>query len=294
MEHTQPNGSTGPTSTATDRPVKKMVVFMGELNSRQADGASRVCGSCGAQYEPIRVNQKYCGNPCSWDKGWQRECEGCGEQYQTRHSDQRYCSKPCAFKHGDLGAKAHPAKADSVMYKRWSRKAARSMKKQRKLALRREFLATKIRTCPECEQAYEAEYYGQVYCSKTCQRRKKTRTKTPLLRARKHGVVSEAIDPIKVFVRDDWKCQQCNCETPRELRGGIEDNAPEMDHIVPLSKGGSHTYENVQCLCRKCNGIKSDTHFTDLDMTRAFRSQASRISQSHIGQGEGGCTAWAA
>jgi 5-methylcytosine-specific restriction endonuclease McrA len=30
----------------------------------------------------------------------------------------------------------------------------------------------------------------------------------------------------------------------------------EMDHIIPLSKGGKHTLDNVQPLCRKCNREK--------------------------------------
>jgi len=66
-------------------------------------------------------------------------------------------------------------------------------------------------------------------------------------------VVYERIDPIKIFKRDNWKCKLCDIDTPRTLRGTIEDNAPELDHIMPLALGGSHTANNVQCLCRKCN-----------------------------------------
>jgi 5-methylcytosine-specific restriction endonuclease McrA len=35
--------------------------------------------------------------------------------------------------------------------------------------------------------------------------------------------------------------------------------APTLDHIVPLSKGGSHTYDNLQCACFRCNcAVKRD------------------------------------
>jgi 5-methylcytosine-specific restriction endonuclease McrA len=30
-----------------------------------------------------------------------------------------------------------------------------------------------------------------------------------------------------------------------------------LDHIVPLAKGGTHTWNNVQCTCRRCNAGKA-------------------------------------
>jgi 5-methylcytosine-specific restriction endonuclease McrA len=46
-------------------------------------------------------------------------------------------------------------------------------------------------------------------------------------------------------------------DTPKTLSGTCDRNAPELDHIVPVSRGGLHTYENTQCLCRSCNGWKA-------------------------------------
>jgi 5-methylcytosine-specific restriction endonuclease McrA len=49
-----------------------------------------------------------------------------------------------------------------------------------------------------------------------------------------------------VFARDDHRCQYC---------GG---NADSIDHIVPRSRGGGHSWDNVAAACRACNLSKRD------------------------------------
>lgn len=77
-------------------------------------------------------------------------------------------------------------------------------------------------------------------------------------KARQRGLHAESVNHLEVFARDGWKCQLCGCNTPTRLRGGCSPNAPELDHIIPLSKGGPHTYANTQCACRRCNLDKRD------------------------------------
>ena len=48
-------------------------------------------------------------------------------------------------------------------------------------------------------------------------------------------------------------------DTPRELRGKFQPNSPEIDHIIPLSRGGAHSVLNCACACRKCNGDKGNS-----------------------------------
>ena len=33
----------------------------------------------------------------------------------------------------------------------------------------------------------------------------------------------------------------------------------QIDHIIPMNKGGKTTEDNLQVLCRQCNGLKSDS-----------------------------------
>jgi 5-methylcytosine-specific restriction endonuclease McrA len=49
-----------------------------------------------------------------------------------------------------------------------------------------------------------------------------------------------------VFVRDSFACQYC---------GNAAEN---VDHIIPRSRGGTHTWENVVAACKRCNTHKED------------------------------------
>jgi len=68
----------------------------------------------------------------------------------------------------------------------------------------------------------------------------------------------ERFDPIEVLRRDGWRCHMCGCKTPEAKRGTYAANAPELDHIIPLAKGGAHSKANTACSCRRCNIAKSD------------------------------------
>ena len=50
-----------------------------------------------------------------------------------------------------------------------------------------------------------------------------------------------------VFARDDWTCQYC----------GARSNLT-VDHVVPRSKGGESTWENIVASCAPCNRRKGD------------------------------------
>ena len=55
----------------------------------------------------------------------------------------------------------------------------------------------------------------------------------------------------EVMIRDRYTCQECGKYMPDEV--GLQ-----IDHIIPVSKGGKTVMSNLQVLCSKCNGRKSD------------------------------------
>src|SRR5688572_6836012 len=66
----------------------------------------------------------------------------------------------------------------------------------------------------------------------------------------KKRVFVEVVDPQVVFERDNGVCGIC--------RKAVEMTSNwEIDHIMPMSKGGAHSYANVQLSHRKCNRAKA-------------------------------------
>lgn len=117
------------------------------------------------------------------------------------------------------------------------------------------------RACGWCSVEFVPPYGSnrRNYCGAICQEsaaRKVRSGSTHRRRAAKFGCSYEFVNKRKVFERDGWRCYLCGVETPRELSGTTNDKAPELDHVVPMAKGGPHSYENTRCACRSCNRRK--------------------------------------
>ena len=69
----------------------------------------------------------------------------------------------------------------------------------------------------------------------------------------------------RVLERDGYYCVYCD----EDLR----DAEIHLDHVIPESKGGPTSYDNLQVTCRKCNlakGVLSESEFTNRLRTRAM------------------------
>jgi HNH endonuclease len=81
---------------------------------------------------------------------------------------------------------------------------------------------------------------------------RKLQTAHSLMRAEEDGRPTRVPVPVDVrravFERDGGRCVEC---------GGNFDL--QYDHILPVSRGGATTVENLQLLCADCNQRKSDS-----------------------------------
>lgn len=55
---------------------------------------------------------------------------------------------------------------------------------------------------------------------------------------------------ILVFQRDGYNCAWCDAE--------LDNENWSVDHIIPISKGGTNELHNLQPMCRPCNSMKGD------------------------------------
>lgn len=67
---------------------------------------------------------------------------------------------------------------------------------------------------------------------------------------RLRGAFVEAVDLRELFERDNGICGICSSP--------VEFTEVTMDHIIPLAKGGLHSYSNTQVAHGSCNFKKGD------------------------------------
>ena len=148
-----------------------------------------------------------------------------GKQCKHKHLDRRYVStRICVTCGRDWNRLARRNFDDSQKRERYSREAVwRENNKERLIRASRDW-----------------------YKSNTDRGKQRAAKR----KAIKHSVFVEAIVAQVVFDRDKGMCGICTKAVDPATDW-------EIDHIIPISKGGLHAYANVQLSHRKCNRAKA-------------------------------------
>jgi 5-methylcytosine-specific restriction endonuclease McrA len=185
------------------------------------------CVTCGKNFKSKSTNAIYCCDDhkyrfCSVYSG---RCETCQAAFTSKR-ERKYCSDYCYPGYKPLGVR--------------------------------------VFKCDDCGFDFKAEYKNP-YCTdcRDKRRRKYERKRKKLYgnhrrRARTFEVDYKPVNSLRVFRRDGFVCQICGVKTKLKLRGTNHDREPTIDHIIPMSKGGPNTYDNVQTACRSCNTAKGN------------------------------------
>lgn len=74
----------------------------------------------------------------------------------------------------------------------------------------------------------------------------------------KHINYSKHCTKRNILWRDSWTCQYCGSKGTK--------NTLTLDHIIPKSKGGPKTWENLVAACKTCNQRKGSRSLAEANM----------------------------
>lgn len=251
---------------------------------------TRICAACGGHFGATGTTSLYCSLKCRADARNKRRrqhglpaikvdkhCLECSAAMHVRRRTM-YCSRGCAraricrikrevepivvqVRRGPCAAcgRQITMRHGGVKYCGQCKAAAQGWRSEEK-------------DCMVCGARFIQQTRWQKACSEHCSKastRKAGRIAKARRRAVTRGRAAELIDPIKVFERDGWRCQLCLMKLRPEDRGTYKGAAPELDHIIPLAAGGTHTWANVQCACRRCNNQKGSKPLGQMNLPMA-------------------------
>jgi len=242
---------------------------------------------CGRAKVEKQTNAWYLANRPNFPTEPCLACGGPVVQYRTRRYDgeMRYCDRACLPqpKAPPLAKALWPPRqygACSGLPKGCSecktgRQAGLCQRHSNRQWTLRQMLWTRLRwllprVCSQCSSTFQAWGSLAQLCKPCLSHNTKAQRKWMRIK-RKHRMTggSSNISPARLYNRDDRMCALCHRVTdhPRVWEQWMTSkrwmpNAPTVDHIIPLAKGGTHTWDNVQLAHWSCNGDKGDTIVT--------------------------------
>ena len=130
--------------------------------------------------------------------------------------------------------------------------------------------------CPNCGNVYND--LKAKFCTNCATKLEIRYGRQPIPRKLRH----------EVFKRDGFCCRECGASK--------DETSLEIDHILPVAKGGTNDIDNLQTLCRECNRMKHTDEWvggkTDLEVAEnelkvlekqlsSFKSELSNCSEEN-------------
>lgn len=150
-------------------------------------------------------------------------CINCNQHYETHTEKSKYCGYRCKYEYTVKQKTNHNVK------------------------------------CSECSCWFTTTDQRKLFCSSGCKDKFHDRKKETLRRKRikQNGKINWDISIERLMKRDKGICYLCGNKV-NVLLDPNDDEYPSIEHVIPIVKGGTHTWGNVKLAHRKCNYIKSD------------------------------------
>lgn len=165
------------------------------------------------------------------------------------------------------GSKCPECEADRIAANRIAAEEAAEAKREedrRKRTLARKCKQISFKPCRICGNVFVSNHkYCSAECTAEARRRVMSIKKDRRLR-RIRGINKDGITLQELFQKSAGTCALCGgvCDwNDYRIEGNVHiagNSYPSIDHIVPLSAGGEHKWENVQLAHRICNSRKSN------------------------------------
>lgn len=232
------------------------------------------CIICGKEFDSFRESQKTCSHECSLIRNKirdnqrrriqkiQKTCDICGKTFFTNHDSQMTCgSDKCKSEYRRIAHKKRNERA-------------KANKKPR-------LITYEIRECVECGELFTIDdKRNNKCCSKKCSKKRNNRRRDK--RIPKAQIVDTDISLRKLFKRDNgicWICgEKCDFNSTSVSKKGntiCGDLYPEIEHVVPICRGGLHSWTNVRLAHHKCNAEKgTDMYpYVPFDLEFAYKEK---------------------
>ena len=198
---------------------------------------------------------EYAGNYTGSDGHVDLRCKKCGHihthrWHSVRHKGVKICPN-CL----QIEKQKREAEAKSLLE---ANKRQVECNKRGKEVVRLLTRVTKLHRCPVCGTITDKKY-----CSIECNQKVNEARKDANRRKKiKNALIDKDINLERLYNRDGGVCAICGgkCDwSDHQYRGRyfiVGKNYPSIDHIVPLSWGGLHSWANVQLAHHGCNTAK--------------------------------------
>lgn len=122
----------------------------------------------------------------------------------------------------------------------------------------------RIKECKVCGNIFRSTKRS-ICCSDICTKKYRNRQHDLRRRIKNKEQIDNDISLEKLIQRDEGICKICGRQVDINDYYYVDEgyfiageNYPSIDHIIPLAKGGTHTWDNIQLAHRHCNTIKND------------------------------------
>lgn len=189
-----------------------------------------ICDFCETEMSSPMTHGKCCSEFCNTQlieskrESIHNECVYCGKHVFSTKRKRKYCSDTCA-----------------------------------QLNNGKSIITPFENECRECGKIYMTSNSTSVTCSDNCMRHRRNRLHEINRRTKlkENGPIDYDISIPKLIERDGLDCYLCGDQVNTETHYN-NDDYPNIDHVYPVSKGGTHTWDNVKLTHRKCNIMKRD------------------------------------